>query len=257
MYTTQLAAGLGQVDETKTLLELWEPGMSAPHLKQLALASGRFPNVTARRLRNFVTECFAPRYLVQGGPPALYLKQLVPTLETSECLQVFLLFTCRANQILADFIRQVYWDRYENGHTFITNEEARLFALKGIEAGKTVKQWSEKTIRHVAGYITGCCGDLGLLERGSRTRRKILPFYLSHKVSAFLAYDLHCAGVPDQAILTHEDWGLFGMNREAVIEEFKRLARNDFFILQVGGEVVRISWKYREMKEVCHVLAQN
>jgi hypothetical protein len=42
-YTTQLQAGLGLVNETKTLLDLWSPGMSANQLHQVALESGRFP----------------------------------------------------------------------------------------------------------------------------------------------------------------------------------------------------------------------
>jgi hypothetical protein len=75
-YTTQLQAGLGLVNETKTLLELWAPGMTANQLHQVALESGRFPNVTARRLRNIVVECFAPRYLVTGGAQAAHLKHL-------------------------------------------------------------------------------------------------------------------------------------------------------------------------------------
>lgn len=63
LYTTQLQAGLGLMDETKTLLELWAPGMDVARLLQAALQSGSFPNVAARRLRNIIAECFAPRYL--------------------------------------------------------------------------------------------------------------------------------------------------------------------------------------------------
>ena len=62
-YTTQLQAGLGLITETRQLLELHEPGLSVAALTERALASGRFPLVTARRLRNIVAECFAPRYL--------------------------------------------------------------------------------------------------------------------------------------------------------------------------------------------------
>ena len=40
-YTTQLGAGLGLVDETKTLLDLWEPEMSANQLNHVALETGR------------------------------------------------------------------------------------------------------------------------------------------------------------------------------------------------------------------------
>ena len=60
-YTTQLQAGLGLVRETKALLEIWKPGLSSVDLYEHALSSGQFPNVTARRLRNIIAECFAPR----------------------------------------------------------------------------------------------------------------------------------------------------------------------------------------------------
>jgi hypothetical protein len=158
-YTTQLQAGLGLIDETRTLLDLWTVGMSANQLHQVALASGRFPTVTPRRLRNIVVECFAPRYLVAGGTPAMHLKRLAPTISTVDLTQFLLVFTSRANPILADFVRQVYWARYAGGHTRITNDDARVFVECGIDDGKTSKRWSETTIRRVAAYLTGCCAD--------------------------------------------------------------------------------------------------
>ena len=109
------------------LLELWSPGMPAVQLYQVALELGRFPNVTARRLRNIVMECFSPRYLVGAGTPASHLKRLAFRLATSELTQLMLLFTSRANLILADFIRDVYWTRYAGGYSQIGNQDARAF----------------------------------------------------------------------------------------------------------------------------------
>jgi hypothetical protein len=94
-YTTQLQAGLGLVNETRMLLDLWSPGMSANRLHQVALESGRFPTVTARRLRNIVVECFAPRYLVTGGTPAMHLKRLAPTISTVDLTQLLPYFPIR------------------------------------------------------------------------------------------------------------------------------------------------------------------
>jgi hypothetical protein len=74
-YTTQLQAGLGLITETRQLLELYEPGVSVAELTERALSSGRFPLVTARRLRNIVAECFAPRYLRRPNTAAM-LKHL-------------------------------------------------------------------------------------------------------------------------------------------------------------------------------------
>lgn len=172
-YTSQLQAGLGLINKTKALLDLWAPGMSANHLHQVALESGRFPNVTARRLRNIVVECFAPRYLVAGGTPAMHLKRLATKISTADLTQLLLVFTSRANPILGDFVRQVYWARYAGGYTHVTNEDARAFVERGIDDGKTVKRWSETTVRRVSAYLTGCCADYGMLERGLRSSRRI------------------------------------------------------------------------------------
>jgi Putative inner membrane protein (DUF1819) len=256
-YTTQLQAGLGLVNETKSLLELWAPGMTANQLHQVALESGRFPNVTARRLRNIVVECFSPRYLVAGGAPAAHLKRLASAISTADLTQLLLVFTSRANPILGDFVRNVYWARYAGGYTHVTNDDARAFVERGMDHGKTVKRWSEKTVRRVSAYLTGCCADYGMLERGLRSSRRILPFRISPVVAAYHAYELHLAGVGDSALLTHEDWQLFGLSRVDVLEEIKRLSLKGLLIVQAAGDVIHISWKQPDMEALCDVLAQD
>jgi hypothetical protein len=256
-YTSQLQAGLGLVNETKTLLDLWSYGMSVNQLHQVALESGRFPTVTARRLRNIVVECFAPRYLVCGGTPAAHLKHLSVSLPTAELMQLMLVFTSRANPILGDFVRQVYWPRYAGGYTHIANDDARTFVERGIDDGKTIKRWSDTTVRRVSGYLTGCCADYGMLERGLRSSRRILPFRISPSVAAYLAYELHFSGVGDNALLTHKDWQLFGLARVDVLEEIKRLSLKRLLIVQAAGDVIRISWKQQDMETLCDVLTQS
>ena len=114
-YMTQLQAGLGLVNETKTLLDLWAPGMTSVQLQQAALESGRFPSVTARRLRNVIVECFAPRYLVSQGAPASHMKRLAKGMTTADLTQLMLVYTSRANPVLGDFVRQIHWARYAGG----------------------------------------------------------------------------------------------------------------------------------------------
>lgn len=257
-YTTKLQAGLGLVPETKALLELWSTGMSTAQLYSVALDSGGFPNITARRLRNIVAECFAPRYLPKQAPqPAEHLKRLIQSASNNDLAQLMLLFTARANVILGDFIREVYWPRYAGGYTEISTSDARDFVERAVDDGKTVKRWSESTIRRVSAYLTGCCADYGLLERGSKSSRRILSLRLSNIASAYLAYDLHFKDVSDNLILTHEDWGLFGLAREDVLDEMKRLSRQGMLIVQSAGDVARIGWVHANMEELCDVLAQS
>ena len=258
LYTTQLQAGLGLIDETRIILDLWEPGMSVQQLAQKALETGSFSTVTARRLRNVVAEAFSPRYMVDEGQPATHLKQLLSRhAADADVIQLMFLFTSRANPILADFVRQVYWQRYAGGYSEVRGEDARAFVERAIEDGKTGKHWADSTVRRISGYLMGCCADFGLLESGSKSTRRIVSFRISTAATAYLAYELHFSGMGDNALLIHEDWGLFGLDREDVLAEIKRLSLKGLLLVQVAGEAVRISWKYPNMEVLCDAIAQS
>jgi hypothetical protein len=105
--------------------------------------------------------------------------------------------------------------------------------------------------------LTGSCADYDLLERGTRSSRRILNFQISTVVAAYLAYELHFAGLGDNALLQHEDWQLFGLTRDDVVEVIKRLSLKGLLIVQVAGDVIRISWKQQDMEALCNVLTQR
>lgn len=256
-YTTQLQAGLGVIEETKILLDLWIPGMSTPELFEVALRSGTFPNVSARRLRNIIAECFAPRYLNAKGCPAGILKDLLPNINALESTQLFFLYTCRANMILFDFIQEVFWQYYTSGRDVIANDNAKEFVIKANSEGKMVKPWSESSIKRVSAYLTGSCADFGLLEKGRRSTRKIIPFRVEPTVALFLVYDLHFSGLGDNSIISHKDWALFGMDMSDAVETMKQLSLRGFFIMQNAADYTRISWKYKDWEELIHAISQG
>lgn len=256
-YTTQLQAGLGMIDEIKVLLDLWSSGMTATDLYHQALESGRFPGVSARRLRNIVVECYGPRLLADGGVPAEYLKTLMPVLSARDFEQLLLVYTCRANAILADFIREVYWPTYSSGRDSLSNQDAREFVTKANQQGRTTRPWSESTVRRVSAYLTGVCADFGLLERGTRSNRKVLPFRVEPKAAIALAYDLHFAKMGDNTVIAHPDWALFGLERPDVISELRRLSLKGVFLVQTAGDVVRIGWQCKNPKELSSAISEG
>lgn len=255
-YTTQLQAGLALIEETRLLLGLYELSMSTRDLSEKALASGLFPLVSARRLHNIVSECFAPRLLRRPGTAAS-LKRLAGSLTRQEFSQLLFLHTARANLILDEFIRQQYWQHYSAGRDSLSLDDARQFVLAGVREGKTQKSWSDTTIKRVSSYLVGCCADYELLSANTRGPRRILPFRILPKVAAYLAYDLKFQGLGDNQIVGHSDWQLFGLEREDVREEFKRLSLQGFLIMQSAAEVTHISWTHKHMDEVIDVLTQG
>lgn len=256
-YTAQLTQGLGLIEETKKLLNLWVPDMSTTDLTHIALTSGHFPNVTSRRLKNIVTEGFKPRYLVKNGAPANLLKKIIGILNAREFSQLLFIYTCRANQILVDFVCDVYWNAYSSGKATISIEDARRFVQRANEDGKTFKPWSENTVNRASSYLSACCADFGLLEYGEKKVRKILSFQIEARVLAVLAYEMHFEGLGDNSVLNHPDWKLFGMERDDVLNEFKRHALKGWFIVQSAGDIVRIGWQAKNMEELLNVIVDG
>jgi len=256
-YTSTLNSGLGMIDETKVLINLWQPGMGSTELQSAALSSGYFPNISARRLRNLVGEYFVPCCLNDNGKTVILLQNLQNTLSKREFEQLLFIFTCRIHTVLADFIREIYWPSYAAGSDTISNEEAYWFVIRAIEDGKTTTKWSENTARRVARYLTGYCADFGLLEKGQTSTKRIVPYRIEQRVAAILVYDLRFAGHGDNGIVSHSDWALFGLEPPDVIDELKRLALKDWLIVQAAGNVIRIGWKHDSMEDVIDALTQG
>ena len=249
-YTIRLAAGLGMIEETHMLLDLWCNGMTTAELHRRSLDSGHFSGVSASRLKNMIFDGFAPRYLVNNGTPARILKDVRSLLSNKVLEQLMFLYTCRAYPILADFVRTVYWPTYASGRGTIANDDAWQFVSSANQQGKTTTPWTEGTIRRAAGYLTGCCADFGLLEQGRRTVRRILPYHLEQQIIVLIAYDLHLAGLGDNQIIAHEDWHLFGLEPTDVLSELKRMALKGFIIVQNAGSATRIHWPFATLHEV-------
>jgi hypothetical protein len=256
-YTTQLGAGLGLIAETVRLLDLWESGMSGQRLLRLALESGAFATVSARRLRNIVIEAFAPRYLVDDAQPARLLKVLLGRISQLDLRQMLFLYTFRANPILAGFLREVYWQRYGAGAQAVTKDDARSFIRRAVGRGRTTTRWAESTITRVSNYLLVICADYGLLGTMRADARAIIPFRITPVMTSVLAHELHFRGLGDSAVVHHPEWGLFGLEPPDVLQELKRLALRGEIIVQSAAAIIQIGWKHNSMEELAHVLAEG
>lgn len=256
-YDSNLAMGLGLINETKSLLRIWERGLSPNDLYQRALSSGLFPNISAYRLRNIVLRCLAGRYLCGNPPPAIAMKRCLTTTSSAAFNQLAFLHTCRANLILRDFVRDVYWPSYAAGAKVLPKTIPEDFIRRAIDTGMTPSRWAEGQVERVARYLTGCCTDFGLLSAPGPAGRSINDYRPVPTTIAYLAHDLHFSGVGDNALIGHEDWQLFGLARDDVLEEIKRLSLKGLLIVQAAGDVIRISWKKPDMEALCDVLAQG
>lgn len=256
-YTTQLQAGLGLVPETQKLLAVWRDGMGGQDLLKAALASGEFPTLAARRLRNIIIEAFCPRYLADNAAPAKLLKLTSGQITREDFRSLCFIFTSRANPILADFVREVYWPRYAAGGVFVSKRDSLEFVSSAVSNARTTSRWSESTIIRIARYLLGACADFGLLGSTTGENRPISNFRISPNVASILAHDLHFRGLGDNAVLRSPDWSLFGLESDDVLAELRRLSLRRELILQSAAGVMHVAWKHKSMEELADAFAQG
>lgn len=256
-YTTELSKGQGAVSETVTLLRLWEPGMEPAELSRRVLEARILGKSTEVRSRDLVQRVFVRRYLVDEERPARVLKRLVEAgVELSVLKQLMLLFTARVHPILHDFIYEVYWPRYAAGSTRVSRADAEDFIEQATSRGDIDPPWSETMKVRVARYLTGTLADFGYLKEGRASAKEMLPYRLLHATTLYLAHEIHFDGYSDASIPAHRDWRLFGLAREDVVRHLEPLAREGHFILQHGGDLLRINWKYKTLEECLDALTR-
>jgi hypothetical protein len=255
-YTTQFQAGLGMIEESRSFLELWEPGDSVQVLEEKVLEEGILPDVTARRVRNLVAEMWAPRFLANEAQPARDLKAILDLLNRDSLSQLCMLFTARAQLIFHEFMSQLYWPRYESGRTIISRDEIKEFIIEAMDEGKMQKRWSESTVHRVTGYLAGTAIDFDFMSRVSTSSYELDPPIISPKVALYLAYDLHFSGLSDGNALAHENWQLWGMNSHDVLRQLQYLGREGHFIVQGSVELVRLSWAYKNREEMLNAITR-
>ena len=111
--------------------------------------------------------------------------------------------------------------------------------------------------KRVPVYLVGTCADFGLVEKKKSAVRKILPFRIEISTVLYLVYDLHFSGFSDIGILNHTDWELFGLNRYDVLDELKLLSLKNWFIVQSAGDIIKISWQYRNMEDLIDAIIRR
>ena len=255
-YTTNLSKAQGMVPETLELLELWEPGMSVAQLKSRVRAMGALGKATQVRVDDVVGRSFAQRYLVDEGKPARWLRLLLLHRAPRGLLrQLIFLYTARANLILHDFIREVFWLKYSSRAGEVTKQDARDFIEKAVSRGALEKRWSDNMVERVTRYLLGTLVDFELIAENRFGQRQIRPLFILPETIVFLAYELHFAGTDDQEILRHRDWGLFGLSPADVVASLDQAATQGHLFVQHSGALLRVEWKYQTMEEMLDALA--
>jgi hypothetical protein len=245
-YNSNLLKGTGLIQEMLVLIEAYDANESAQEFQKRVLEEGILSKSTENRTIDVVRNIFRTRFLDQKLEVTTFLKAMRDEYVSMDVItQLFLIYTCRANPILADFIYDVYYPLILNGKPKITADHPKIFIRSAISDGRIPKSWSASTIEKVSEHINACMIDFKLVDKS----KNILPFRAIEFAVNYLLHELHFQGFSDMEILHHEDWKIFNLDSGSLASIAERISFRGIFVFQYSGEILKISWNNKNMKE--------
>lgn len=256
LYTTAISKGAGMIEETRLLLEHWNPDESIDDFTTRVQNEGLLGNATAYRTRDMVRRVFAPRFIKPIDKPARILKHLLDSgLKGSVFTELILLYTARIDPLIYDYTINEYWPAVRGGRTILTVDSMLSFLSEAHYDGRLENQWSESVSVRIARCVLGLLRDVGFLREYTRGRREIVDYHMSDIGVAILAKELHENGVTDSSICDHSDWQLFGLDRSRVIARLNSLGEDRGVLVQQAGSIVHFTWTMDSIEELIDVFA--
>lgn len=245
-YNSNLLKGTGLIQEMLVLIEEYNQSESAQDFQKRVLEEGLLSKSTDNRTIDVVRNIFRTRFLNQKLDVTAYIKSMRNEYVSMEVItQLFLIYTCRANPILGDFISEIYYSHTKNGKSKISAEDPKIFIRAAIGDGRIQTSWSSSTIEKVSEHINACLIDFGLVDKS----KQILPFRAIDLTVNYLLHELHFQGYSEMEILHHRDWQIFDLDSSSLVSIAERISFRGTFIFQFSGEILKIGWNYDNMEE--------
>jgi hypothetical protein len=251
VYNIDLCKGTGLIQETFLLLNMYHFGMTKKEMTQEAIKSNLLVKASDKRIKDIVEIAFYKRYVNIDPLIPVYLQVMIKkSLSLDVLIQLFLIYTSRANLILADFIIKVYWPEVQKGIKDLNFNYSRKFISEIIRQTNLISCWSDTTQKRVASYLISTLVDFRFLDK----ERKVKTVFLHDITANYLAHELHFKGLSDNAIVEAEEWKLFGYSKFETIKHLERLSFQGYFIFQNSGEIIKINWSYKNMQEFTNAI---
>lgn len=243
-YTSNLAKGCGLVEETLSLLSIYDENTTKESLAQYVHDNNFLSKCTAKRSDDIVSRVFYPRFMKSDSRVPLWLKAIRGKgLMLDQFKQLLMVYCARENAIMYDYINIVLSQLRNDGYNKIPENSFVSFVNSIVDEGKA--SWGESIKKRCAGYIKSVLVDFDLINRHG----EILQYHIANFTLLYFMHEMHFSGMSDVAIWNSEDWQLFGLDKFALQEIILANNMRGGYIAQCTGDLMTISWNHKTMEE--------
>jgi len=249
-YTLGLHSTGAMLDEARTLAAAWsETDTSADVIRRAVSELGKSTSNTATHY----ARAFLRRFGRDGGGPARTLQMVLP-LSGRAFRELALLYTCDADEMLRDWLADLYWPLANGGRVRISLDLCDTWLLGAIRAGRCPGDWSPGIYRSLPGRLLSAAERFALLGPTQGRIREITAWKPHDHSLIIAAHVLHEQGLTSAEVLDHHWWAAWGMSRETLIARIRYIAYSGMWDWQQMGSTQNWSWRYATARDAFNAL---
>ncbi len=248
VYTSRLAKGGAALEDTRRVVELWDPELS-PEENLRRLSSVNLLGKPSRsRLDDLLYWVIQRRYVDPGPHIVPALKGLLadPRAFREACYYE----TARADDLLAAFAEGPLWEWWQEGRLSVDFGDA-IGWLDELGNTNQVPEWTDSVRNRTARGLLSTLRDFGILAGVARGQRKeIAPPAMTPRGFAYVAWREHEQGASSRALANSSVWHRWLLDDSVVEDLFVRSARLGVLRFSRAGSAVRLDWLVGRLEEV-------
>ena len=248
--TSNIQKGGALLDDTRRLVEVWDPTLSADENLDQILEANLLAKASRSRLEDVLARILAPRFIDPGEEIIAALRHLLifPHAFREACY----FETTRDDTLLAAFAEGPLFEWYDSGRTTIPIDDVRGW-LSDLHSDGQIPDWSESVRTKTARGLLAALRDFGVLK-GTSIKEFATP-QLSPRGFSYVAFRLHDAGNSSRAMVASPVWRRWLLDESRVDDLLVQAERLGVLRYSQTGSAFRIDWLARSLEEVASAAA--
>ena len=248
VYTSRLLKGGAALQDTRRVVELWDPDLSPGDNLQRLSADNLLGKPSRSRIDDLLYWVIQRRYVDPGLHLIPALKGLLP--DARAFREACYYESSRADDLLTAFAEGPLWEWWREGRLSVDIGDA-LGWLDELSKSGRAAAWADSVRTRTARGLLSSLRDFGILTGATKGQRKdIASPSMTPRGFAYVAWREHEQGASSRALTTSTVWRRWLLDDSLVEDLFVRSARLGVLRFARAGSAVRVDWLVQRLAEV-------
>ncbi|KKK60110.1 hypothetical protein LCGC14_3027650 [marine sediment metagenome] len=248
-FDTQITRALSLIPETKNVFHKLAEDKSIEEIKNLILENN-FLAKNTDSTRKKIWYALKSRYLQNPNVDLNSLKSilnsnLLPSIKD----QIIYYYFCKYESIVYDLVINPVFKQYKRGFKEVDKQEIiKYFNSIANTSHPEINNWTEETRARLIRHTLAILKDFKILK-GSK-KKEFYYLFVPLEVVLYIFYYLKIKDNPINKIFNHQDFNLFFLEKEDIIEYMYDASKKGFLTFSHSGNIFELKTDINSLEDL-------